>query len=93
MHRRIDTGEGFAVYRSYNVRGHWTSSDYEAKARQAWERLLAGRDDSVMVLFVTPARGDASAAHELMKGFLAAHGAAIQTRVALAVDGGSEGRP
>lgn len=93
MHRRIDTGEGFAVYRSYNVRGHWTSSDYEAKARQAWGRLFAGRDDSVMMLFVTPARGDASAAQDLMKRFLAAHGAAIQTRVALAVDGGSEGRP
>ncbi|WP_306476385.1 exosortase A [Methyloversatilis sp.] len=93
VHRRIDTGEGFAVYRSYNVRGHWTSSDYEAKAMQALGRLLAGRDDSAMVVVVTPAKGDASAGHERVTRFLAAHGAAIQTRVALAVDGGSEGRP
>lgn len=92
-HQRMDTRNGFAVYRSYNVMGRWTASDYEAKALQAWGRLSAGRDDSVMVLFVTPVEADPTFDRDIATRFLAAHGAAIRARVALAVDGGPEGRP
>lgn len=92
-HQRIDTRDGFAVYRSYNVRGRWTASDYEAKALQAWGRLTAGRDDSLMVLIVTTATADPSFDRGVATRFLAAHGAAIRARAALAVDGVSEGHP
>jgi exosortase A len=73
----IDSRDGFAVYRSYNVRGHWTASEYMAKALQAWARLTGGRDDSVMLVVVTPTDGDATRDTLRLARFLASHGGAI----------------
>ena len=88
----IDGGNGFAVYRAYNVRGRWTHSEYIAKALQAWARLAEGRDESLMLVIVTPSGGDAAQDNARLARFIQAHGAAIDVAVSGATDGSGSGR-
>lgn len=88
----IDGGNGFAVYRAYNVRGRWTHSEYIAKALQAWSRLAEGRDESVMLVIVTPSGGDATRDNARLSRFVEAHGAAIDATVFRATNGSGSGR-
>ncbi len=44
------------AYRLYWVAGHVTSSQYEAKALQAWSKLSGRGDDAALVVIYAPRR-------------------------------------